>query len=344
MQKRGITLDNNDKLVEVLSSKKDDNGLPNKIIERLKEKRYTILELSNYFDVSPNRIKSIINEFIEKRLTLDIVDDTYLVLPQPKKHEEPIKINNKKYKEKEIAFGAIADTHIGSLYERLDVLNALYDRFEDYGITTVYHGGNFIDGECRFNKGDIYVHGADRQIKNFVEKYPQRKGIITYFIAGDDHEGWYVQREKVNIGQITQDEAERQGRKDLVYIGYMERDIELHQTKGYSTIRIIHGGGGSAYAHSYSSQKYTESLQGGDKPQIVLIGHFHKFEWCYPREVHAIQLGTTQDQSPFLRKKRIQAMVGGCVVWIKQNELGIFTSVKVEWIPFYDLKFYAYKW
>jgi hypothetical protein len=45
-----------------------------------------------------------------------------------------------------------------------------------------------------------------------------------------------------------------------------------------------------------------------------------------------------------MRKKRIQAMIGGCIVWVKQNDLGVFTSVKVQWIPFFDKKYYEYKW
>jgi hypothetical protein len=45
-----------------------------------------------------------------------------------------------------------------------------------------------------------------------------------------------------------------------------------------------------------------------------------------------------------MRKRRIQAMVGGVVMWVKQNDIGIFTSVKVEFLPFYDKKFYSYRW
>jgi hypothetical protein len=33
------------------------------------------------------------------------------------------------------------------------------------------------------------------------------------------------------------------------------------------------------------------SFQGGEKPSVLLIGHYHKFEYCYPREVHVVQTG-----------------------------------------------------
>lgn len=141
-----------------------------------------------------------------------------------------------------------------------------------------------------------------------------------------------------------EDAAKRYGRDDLIDLGYMERDIEFKTNKGSSIVRVIHAGGGSAYATSYTSQKYVESLQGGEKPHIVLVGHYHKFNYAYARGVHVIQGGTTEDQTPFMRKKNIPAHLGGTILWLRQNERGIFTSVKVEWIPFFDKKFYSYKW
>ncbi|MDG6938540.1 MAG: hypothetical protein JRN42_08415, partial [Nitrososphaerota archaeon] len=100
----------------------------------------------------------------------------------------------------------------------------------------------------------------------------------------------------------------------------------------------------SPYAISYPSQKYLESLQGGEKPAVILGGHHHKFNHGYPREVTYIECGCVQDQTPFMRTRKIQAMVGGVVLWLKQNSLGVFTSVKAEWLPYYDKKFYAFHW
>jgi hypothetical protein len=138
--------------------------------------------------------------------------------------------------------------------------------------------------------------------------------------------------------------ALKAGRTDLVDLGYMERDIELIQEAGSSILRIIHAGGGSSYATSYTSQKYAETLQGGEKPALVIVGHFHKLSYDYPREIHMIQVGCTQDQTPFMRKRRLTAMVGGTIVWIRQARNGIITSVKPEFFPFYDKKFYQHHW
>ncbi len=304
----------------------------------------TIEEVCDRFNVPPKKIREFIIELQDNHHVVDVVDDKISLGKDIAPNYKPVVVDFNKYKETEVPFGFVADNHIGSKYERLDVLNDLYDRFQEAGVTTVYQGGNIIDGEARFNKFDIYVHGVNDQVKNLIEKYPQRKGITTRFVTGDDHEGWYVQREHINIGEVIESMANAVGRQDLHHLGYMERDIALRQGNKESIIRVIHAGGGSSYALSYSSQKYAESLQGGEKPSIVLVGHFHKFDYSYPREIYMIQGGCTEDQTPFMRKRKLQAMVGGVILWVKQAENGVIRSVKVEWIPYYDKKFYAYRW
>ena len=83
------------------------------------------------------------------------------------------------------------------------------------------------------------------------------------------------------------------------------------------------------------------SYQGGEKPNILCIGHFHKFDHSYPREVTAIQVGCTVDQTPFMRKKEIAAHVGGVTLEFDQDDHGIIHNVKVSFHPFYDKGFYT---
>ena len=99
-------------------------------------------------------------------------------------------------------FGFTTDNHLCNKHSRLDVLNAAYDHFEREGITTVYNAGNWIDGEARFNKTELVTApGLDHQLDYMIDVFPQRNGIKTHYIAGDDHEGWYSQREGIEIGR-----------------------------------------------------------------------------------------------------------------------------------------------
>ncbi len=315
-----------------------------KYLKRSK-RRHSIEDLCDHFGVCPRDMKQAVAVLENAAVLVNVVGETVALDEAAQKEHAPFRIDFTKYAEVEYPIGVLTDTHVGSKYERLDVAESLFDRFAAYGVQTVYHAGNIIDGEKKgINEFDIYVHGFEDQVVNLIEKWPRRPGIVTHFITGDDHEGWYTKRENINTGKAIEREAYEAGRDDLRHLGYQERDIWYEQPYGKARIRIAHPGGGSAYATSYKGQKYVESLQGGDKPQIFIAGHYHKFNFDHPREVYVLQPGCTEDQTPFMRKLNLRADVGGCVLWVKQNELGIFTSVKCEWMPYFDRTFYERHW
>jgi len=238
-------------------------------------------------------------------------------------------------------FGFVTDNHLCNKHSRRDVLKAAYDHFERQGIKRVFNAGNWVDGEARFNKTELVTSpGMDNQLDYMINEYPEREGIITELIAGDDHEGWYQQREGIEVGRYLQMRAEQQGRHDLKYLGYAEADIKLRFGSGSAVMRLVHPGGGSSYAISYTDQKRAESYQGGEKPHVELVGHYHKWNHGYPREIHTVQGGCTCDQTMFMRKKRIQAHVGFAEIKIKQRQDGAIERFSAEWFPFYDRGFY----
>lgn len=262
-----------------------------RIVNLLKKGEYkSISAVSDHFDVGVGKVRAIVEELRSEGFNIKIKDDSVMISKIIEKKPAHI-LDVSKMSTAKIRFGAIGDNHLCSNYERLDVLNALYDEFARQKITTVYNTGNWIDGEARFNKHDLHTHGMDKQIAYFLENYPQRKGITTYLITGDDHEGWYSQREGIDVGQIMQMKAELMGRKDLVYIGHMEADVIIKAKKGQTMIRVLHPGGGSAYALSYTVQKIVESYTGNEKPDVLLVGHYHKAEYSYVRGVHCVQTG-----------------------------------------------------
>lgn len=239
-----------------------------------------------------------------------------------------------------VRLGFVTDTHLCNKKSRLDVLETAYDTFQKEGITTVLHAGNLVDGECRFNRYELLAHGVTDQCKYAIDHYPSRSGIKTMFIDGDDHEGWWQQREGVEFGRLLQLESREAGRDDLEYLGYVEADLLLPTAAGKTVVKVIHPGGGTAYALSYTTQKLVESFQGGEKPDVLLIGHYHKFDYCYPRNVHSLQGGTTEDQTVFMRKKKLDAHVGFSIVEFDRDENGAVTRFTPTLYTFYDRSYY----
>lgn len=282
----------------------------------------------------------------------DTIDDLeksgYIIVRQGKSvqlgrsvRQEPTRIiRANHFIEHPVKFGVIADMHLCSKAERLDVMETAYDEFHSQGIDTVLCPGNYVDGECRYNTHELKAHGIADQTQYCIDHWPQREGVKTFFVDGDDHEGWFQQRDGIEFGRYLMLEAQAQGRHDLVYLGYMEADFELKAPDGSAIVKIIHAGGGSSYAFSYSSQKLAESFQGGEKPQVAIIGHYHKQEYCFPRNVHCVQAGCTQDQTRFMRKRKIAAHVGFCIVTLQQDRRGSITRFSPEFFPFWDRGYY----
>jgi hypothetical protein len=245
-------------------------------------------------------------------------------------------------------FGWHGDSHLGSKYERLDVLRDIYRRFADADLDRIFHAGNWIDGEARFNKYDLKVHGMDAQVQYLVNEHPVApNGIRIYSVAGDDHEGWYCQREGVDIGKYAENEMRTGGRSDWVNLGYMEAFVPLeHAESGKRQhLHIVHPGGGSSYATSYTVQKLVESYSGGSKPAVMLAGHYHKMEVINVRNVWCIQTGCTQDQTPFARKKRLHYVLGGGTCELEQDaESGAIVACTVQMFHYFDKGFYSDRW
>lgn len=237
-------------------------------------------------------------------------------------------------------FGLVSDTHLCCKEERLDALHAQYDLFAKEGITTVFHGGNIVDGYIPRINGDSALRTTpDGQAQYVIDNYPQRDGITTHFITGDDHESWFCPG--LNFGAYLDMLAKRQGRNDLNYIGHVEGDVELRAGEFTQIMKIQHPGGGSAYARSYKGQKMVESFQGGEKPAILVQGHYHVSGYSFDRNVHIIGMPGFQDQTVFGRKKHLRFEIGGVILEFKMSrETGAITRLRPEFTMYFDRGFY----
>lgn len=231
--------------------------------------------------------------------------------------------------EKVIRFGLMGDTQINSKYAQLTHLHKLYDIYEREGITTVFHAGDIDDGE-QMRKGhqyELYNQGVDDHKDEIVRVYPRRKGLRTRFITGN-HDASMVRLAGVDIGRMIAAE-----RDDMEYLGQDSAVVSLTDN---CTLELRHPGDGTAYAISYKIQKMIEAMGGGEKPSILAVGHYHKAELMpVYRNVHSIQTGCFQSQTPFMRGRSIAAMMGGWTVELHLNIDGGIERIKTEFIPFY---------
>lgn len=333
-------------LKQFAEAEADAGATPEALKKLLRRRSQTLEDISQALKCSRGRALDLCDELKLKGLNVIDLGGRFEILstPQPSSFELTIESDDNG----EYEIGCISDNHYGSKYCREDVNEDLYDIFRAEGIKTVLNGGNWLDGESRFNKFDLInrAHGMQNQIDYVVERYPQRKGITTYYVAGDDHEGWYAQREGVDIGQMLQDSAEKTGRYDLKYLGYIEAFVTLRHkpTGNASKLLLMHPGGGSAYAFSYAPQKIIEALSGGEKPAVLLLGHYHKMSFDVIRNVFTVQIGCTKDLDPFGRKKRLAYHVGGVRLHLQQDAKGAIVECWPRFKQYFDRGYENYKY
>jgi transposase-like protein len=318
------------------------------ILNMLRRQPLTLAEIGARYNISKGAALDALEAMQARGVNLHQFDDKWSI----EKSMEPAHVAGALFEyvsrpDNTFKFGVTSDNHLCSKYERLDVLNDLYDEFERAGVDRAFNAGNWVDGECRFNKHELLAHGMDGQLAYLAKHFPQRPGITTYAVAGDDHEGWWAQREGIDIGRRAEQTMREHGRDDWVNLGYMEAHVKLvnANTGKFSILAVVHPGGGSAYALSYAIQKIIESLDGGEKPAVGIYGHYHKQMAANIRNVWCLQPGCTKDQDSFMRKKKIEAHVGGVIVDMVQDpKTGAIIGFKPDMRRYFNRGYYDGRW
>lgn len=229
----------------------------------------------------------------------------------------------------EVRFAIVGDTHIGSKYTQLTHLHSFYDILAAQGITDVYHAGDISEG-IKMRVGheyELYEISADEMRDDIVKNYPKRDGVITHFITGN-HDASLYKQVGYDIGTAIAND-----RADMKYLG---RDCAVIKLTPNCTLELRHPWDGTAYALSYKPQKMIEAMESDSKPNILAIGHYHKAEYLFYRNVHAFQTGCFQSQTPFTRGKGISVHIGGWIISVKVDKDGTIRSISPTFIPFYN--------
>ena len=215
-------------------------------------------------------------------------------------------------------FGYFSDPHVGEKKFKEDVWVKMCRTFISEGIDMVYGAGDNLEGMSG-REGQIYdlaqigFNAQANYLAELVNAFPQ----LQFNCIDGNHDGWYNQ--KNNAGVIVGEEM-RTRCPNWHFLGQMEADVEL--APGI-TMKLFHANDGTAYAHSYKLQKLMESFTGGEKPNIVLSGHYHKHMAMWSRNIFGVEAGTLCGQTGWMRGKKIQAHIGYGIMDVWYNKTGV---------------------
>jgi len=236
-----------------------------------------------------------------------------------------------------IRFAAVADTHMCSKWQQKTYLHNFYDECAKEDVKLVLHCGDWVDGDYsakrREHMKEVFVWGADDQAEYVRKNFPYRKGIETKGITGN-HDATYMALSGTNILSKICDQ-----REDLENLGSINAKVWVTEK---CDIDVFHPADGSAYAASYSIQKYLDSLQGGDKPRMLLVGHHHKAFYMPYRNVHAFEVPCFVAQTDWAKSKRLNYVVGAWMFEVEVLSTGEIAKLHQVYYPYYQMMRHDY--
>lgn len=171
---------------------------------------------------------------------------------------------------------------------------------------------------------ELRAHGVEEQLEYVVEKYPSKSGIKTMFITGN-HDYTAIRNAGFDIGKAIAKE-----RPDMIYLGQDVADVDYGKTR----LRLFHGSKGQSYARSYRMQKYVEQIPTEEKPDILLMGHYHNSFYMKYADVHCFQVPSTIDQTPYARSLGLNNEKGAWIADLTTDKQGGIITLNPEFIDF----------
>ena len=284
-----------------------------KICELLELKDYEVLGL-----ISLMKENGYIIDYIDGKIVQtqnDLVNKEGFFIPKDKTH---------------IKFLAISDTHCGSKWDNIDLINYAYEIAEREGCDFVTHSGDITEGDFHNKRPDhIYQVRAlgMEQLDYVVDKYP-KSDIPTYFIIGN-HDATFIKTCGADVGKMIAKE-----RPDLTYLGQDLADLKVDKIK----IRLRHGAGSASYSKSYKLQKYCETLPIEEIPNVILQGHFHFSGYFKNRNIHCFNIPSLQGYTPFAKAMGMESEMGFWLIDIFTDGKGNINSISQQLYNFQDKK------
>ena len=169
----------------------------------------------------------------------------------------------------------------------------------------------FFKGDGNFKNGQLRVCSTtSKQMADDIQEIALKCGLgcsIKTYLPGEKINTFKMANSQYQVS-IALNQVEVTMCKCPNVVEYSGRIYCVETLNGILLVR--RNGKPSWSGNSYKIQQYINALASGTKPDILLMGHYHKTEELYYRGVVAYQAGTLQAQTSFMRGKQLAAAMG----------------------------------
>lgn len=331
---------------EVSAKQSELADLLHKALLRNRDEPLSLSDLCDLMDRGPGSIRAALQELRDSGVQIavrDVGDEITATIPSaPYDYTPPQSVA---FTGTEVVMGVVSDTHLGSVAAAEDLLHGTYDQFAREGVSIVLHCGDADEGPgCRGYKGHQNDVREDCQTWTGIEEYcrkhyPHRTGMTTWVISSSkSHTGWeYAASGRdvwANIAHGRGGMTPVAPRDDIHYLGQDVADITLgpdDQTR----VRLFHPDGGCSYSIEYKLRKFVEAIPGGNKPHVLLVGHYHQCAYAPIRNVETFAVPCMQWPTKFFSRWGKEPVLGALILRATMDPDGSLVALDQTWLRHY---------
>ena len=220
--------------------------------------------LSIGYNLEENKLTDSYYDFLElkkENRPYDIIEG----IPVKVRLSEGSYVNINNNKESEIA--VVSDLHLGSIYDRTDLIRRVYKDCLQRGVSTILCAGDVTDGYyperkryCKSQK----VAGFEETLDYAFRNLPHIGDIKMYAISGNHDDTFETGKSKSILAELSR------RREDFIYLGKDGANFEI----GGAKIKMLHG-----FSKYDSMDKRLEDLYDSTsvltRPDLLILGHIH---------------------------------------------------------------------
>lgn len=289
-------------------------------------------ELCNQLDLSPHKTRALVEDARNQGINIRVEGNLIGVREaDPISHvvESGIAPTGDLQK-----VAVISDTHLGSKYCMRGALKDFIHNAYAEGVREILHPGDIVDGDYRHAKFEMSHMGLDDQAQDLFDTLPRLPGLTYHAITGN-HDGTFADASGINVGGYLEGYFSKRGRHDLRVYGNRGAFIRIRG----AVVHLWHPRSGTSYARSHQIQKLIEKYSSGEKPHILLAGHWHIFCHILERGVHGIACPTFQGGgSAFSRSLGGAPAIGGLMLSWRLTREGTMRDFSLGYRSYYEVE------
>lgn len=216
----------------------------------------------------------------------------------------------------------LSDLHLGSSYDRVDILRKIYAECHKKGISKIFCCGDITDGtypDKPHYQSHQKVQGYNNYIYYVCQSIPSYQDITMYAISGNHDDTFTTGEQESILNRIAY------FRKDFIYLGKNVAELTVDDTK----IRLMHG---------YNTKKNMDdrlesiyySIPEEEKPDILALGHIHTNAVRKIDDTLILQCSSLMDTPEFAQRKKFDPVKSCYFVSVTRDDFGNIEKTDVE--------------